>query len=180
MKKIFGIALIAIVLNGCAQSDPEDVLGRVGDVVNFSGYVWDVKYNEYQVGPGPNYFSRFYEDVFVDEDSGYLGGYMAKVGYDKVPELIDYLFYMGNIYEVTGQIDKAISYFNRTAAAKEGTNRTWFVINAYDHLAHIYKLKNDFPRALWYFQKTLVTAQQYHYPDWEILSKAANRCREIV
>lgn len=94
-----------------------------------------------------------------------------KVGYDKVPELIDYLFYMGNIYEVTGQIDKAISYFNRTAAAKEGTNRTWFVINAYDHLAHIYKLKNDFPRALWYYQKTLVTAQQYHYPDWEILSK---------
>lgn len=71
MKKVFGIIIAGIFFSGCMQSDPEDVLGRVGDVVTFSGYVWDVKYNEYQVGPGPNFFSRFYEDVFVD-DNGYL------------------------------------------------------------------------------------------------------------
>ena len=71
MKKIFGLLVISLWLNGCKQSDPEDVLGRDGDVVYFSGYVWDVKINEYAVGPGPNYFSGFYEDVFVD-DNGYL------------------------------------------------------------------------------------------------------------
>lgn len=57
---------------GCTQSDPEDVLGRIGDIVHFSGYTWDVKISEqYAVGPGPNYFSGYYEDVFVDEH-GYL------------------------------------------------------------------------------------------------------------
>jgi len=71
MKNIFLITIVAIGLSGCQQSDPSDVLGRVGDVVNFSGYVWDVKHNEYAVGPGPNYFSRFYEDIFIDEN-GYL------------------------------------------------------------------------------------------------------------
>ena len=71
MKKIFGLLVISLWLNGCKQSDPEDVLGRDGDVVYFSGYTWDVKINEYAVGPGPNYFSGFYEDVFVD-DNGYL------------------------------------------------------------------------------------------------------------
>lgn len=71
MKKIFGLLVISLWLNGCKQSDPEDVLGREGDVVNFSGYVWDVKINEYAVGPGPNYFSRFYEDIYIDEN-GYL------------------------------------------------------------------------------------------------------------
>ena len=71
MKKVFGIIIAGIFLSGCMQSDPEDVLGREGDVVNFSGYVWDVKINEFAVGPGPNYFSGFYEDVFVD-DNGYL------------------------------------------------------------------------------------------------------------
>lgn len=71
MKKIFGLLVISLWLNGCKQSDPEDVLGRDGDVVYFSGYTWDVKHNEYAVGPGPNYFSRFYEDIYIDEN-GYL------------------------------------------------------------------------------------------------------------
>lgn len=71
MRLIAIIGIISIVLSGCKQSAPEDVLGRVGDVVYFSGYTWDVKFNDYQVGPGPNYFSRFYEDVFIDEN-GYL------------------------------------------------------------------------------------------------------------
>lgn len=60
-----------LFLNSCAQSDPEDVLGRIGDKVNFSGYTWDIKSNEYPVGPGPNYFSGYYSDVFTDEH-GYL------------------------------------------------------------------------------------------------------------
>lgn len=69
---IVSVVLLGVLMLGCKQSDPEDMLGRNGDVVNFSGYVWDVKIAEaYQVGPGPNYFSGYYEDVFVDEQ-GYL------------------------------------------------------------------------------------------------------------
>lgn len=71
MKKILFIGMISLIISSCEQSAPEDVLGRVGDVVYFSGYTWDVKINEYAVGPGPNYFSGYYEDVFIDEN-GYL------------------------------------------------------------------------------------------------------------
>ncbi|HAE12906.1 MAG TPA: hypothetical protein DCG24_01675 [Bacteroidetes bacterium] len=68
---IAGLFLISLSLS-CSQSDPEDVLGRQGDEVNFSGYLWDVKIFENSVmGPGPNYFSGRYEDVWVDEN-GYL------------------------------------------------------------------------------------------------------------
>lgn len=63
--------LVGWMLTGCKQSDPEDVLGRQGDVVYFSGYTWDVKHATFQMGPGPNFFSRRYEDVFVDHN-GYL------------------------------------------------------------------------------------------------------------
>jgi hypothetical protein len=44
---------------------------RQGDIVNFAGRQWDIKSNEYAVGPGPNYFSKRYSDVWVDEN-GYL------------------------------------------------------------------------------------------------------------
>lgn len=72
ISSIFGFVCIGLLAFGCKQSEPEDVLGRTGDVVNFSGYLWDVKIAEsYQVGPGPNYFSGYYEDVFIDEQ-GYL------------------------------------------------------------------------------------------------------------
>lgn len=71
MKKILFIGMLLLIITSCKQSAPEDVLGRDGDVVYFSGYTWDVKINEFAVGPGPNYFSGFYEDVFVDEN-GYL------------------------------------------------------------------------------------------------------------
>ena len=66
------VALICLIVFGfgCEQSDPPD-FGRAGDVVKFSGRDWDVKISETVVGPGPNYFSGFQEDVFVD-DNGYL------------------------------------------------------------------------------------------------------------
>jgi hypothetical protein len=61
-----------LILSACKQSDPEDVLQRIGNEVNFSGYMWDVKISESTLqGPGPNYFSGLYEDVWVDEN-GYL------------------------------------------------------------------------------------------------------------
>jgi len=65
-------ALAGILLFGvaCEQSAPPD-FGRTGDVVKFSGLDWDVKIFETLVGPGPNYFSGFEEDVFVD-NNGYL------------------------------------------------------------------------------------------------------------
>ncbi len=72
VTKTLGAAFFALLAFGCKQSDPEEMLGRIGDVVYFSGYTWDVKiFEQYQVGPGPNYFSGHYEDVFVDEN-GYL------------------------------------------------------------------------------------------------------------
>lgn len=70
----------AALLSGCRQSDPEDVLDRIGDVVYFSGYAWDVKISDnVLLGPGPNYFSGYYEDVFVD-DQGYLHMRIAEHG----------------------------------------------------------------------------------------------------
>jgi hypothetical protein len=63
--------LIIVLLCACKQSDPNDVLGRKGDEVHFAGRIWDVKSSNQPVGPGPNYFSPFYDDVWVD-DKGYL------------------------------------------------------------------------------------------------------------
>ena len=57
------------VLSSCKQSDPEEALARTATEVTFSGRKWDIKsgYN----GPGPNSFSKAYENVWVDE-KGYL------------------------------------------------------------------------------------------------------------
>ena len=71
MRKLALLLLATLTLSTCKQSDPEDVLLRQGDVVHFAGRKWDVKSNEYAVGPGPNYFSKRYSDVWVDE-KGYL------------------------------------------------------------------------------------------------------------
>jgi hypothetical protein len=63
------LLLTACLFMTCKQSNPDDVLGRKGDIVHFSGRLWDIKsgYN----GPGPNSFSKDYENVWVDEN-GYL------------------------------------------------------------------------------------------------------------
>lgn len=69
---IVALTCFGLFAFGCKQSDPENIIGRVGDEVNFSGYKWDVKISEqFQVGPGPNYFSGAYEDVYVDQN-GFL------------------------------------------------------------------------------------------------------------
>lgn len=60
-----------MLITSCKQSDPNDVLGRKGDEIHFAGRIWDVKSSNQPVGPGPNYFSPFYDDVWVD-DKGYL------------------------------------------------------------------------------------------------------------
>ena len=67
---LLGVAAMAM-FSSCKQSDPEEVLMRQGDIVNFAGRKWDVKSSVNQVGPGPNFFSKLYEDVWVDEN-GYL------------------------------------------------------------------------------------------------------------
>jgi hypothetical protein len=67
--------LILALYAGCKQSDPNDILGRKGDIVHFSGRLWNIKsgYN----GPGPNRFSDAYENVWVDE-LGYLHMHINK------------------------------------------------------------------------------------------------------
>jgi len=69
MKIHYYISIVLILLGlGCKQSNPEDVLGRVGDEVTFAGRKWDVKWGLEPMGPGPNMFSRLYDDVWVDEN----------------------------------------------------------------------------------------------------------------
>ena len=65
-----GCSLVLIVLQSCELERPPDY-GRVGNVVRFSGKVWDVKTSLGSVGPGPNYFSGRAEDLFLD-GKGYL------------------------------------------------------------------------------------------------------------
>lgn len=79
VKKISAIIFTAMILvwAGCEQSNPEDVLARNGDVVNFAGRKWNIKSSTTQVGPGPNYFSKRYSDVWVD-DRGFLHMSIAK------------------------------------------------------------------------------------------------------
>jgi hypothetical protein len=69
MKSAILWVFLGLMLSACKQSDPEEVLGRDKDVVTFSGRKWDIKsgYN----GPGPNTFSKDYENVWLDE-KGYL------------------------------------------------------------------------------------------------------------
>ena len=71
MKHLILICCALFVLSSCQQSDPPS-FGRSGTEVYFSDMVWDVKVYENQThGPGPNYFSPYEDDIFVDED-GYL------------------------------------------------------------------------------------------------------------
>ena len=78
MKTHYYISIFLVLLGmGCKQSNPEDVLGRVGDVVTFAGRTWDVKWGLEPMGPGPNMFSRLYDDVWVDEN-GWLHLTIAK------------------------------------------------------------------------------------------------------
>ena len=71
IKKLFFITTMIVLMHGCQQSNPEEVLGRVGDTVTFAGRKWDIKSSTQPVGPGPNNFSKRYDDVWVDE-KGYL------------------------------------------------------------------------------------------------------------
>jgi hypothetical protein len=70
-QRFLTILLFAMICASCKQSAPEDVLGRIGDEITFANRKWDVKYSNIPVGPGPNYFSRLYDDVWVDAN-GYL------------------------------------------------------------------------------------------------------------
>ena len=73
----FLLSLSMVLIAGCEQSNPEDVLARNGDIVNFAGRKWNIKSSTSQVGPGPNYFSKRYSDVWVD-DKGFLHMSIAK------------------------------------------------------------------------------------------------------
>lgn len=62
--------LTSALFQSCDQSEPPS-FGRVGDVVSFSGYDWDVKHDNVLQGPGPNWFSNDLDDIYVDQN-GYL------------------------------------------------------------------------------------------------------------
>jgi hypothetical protein len=60
------LIFLASMLTGCQQSDPPEYW-RTGNKVEFAGKTWTIKSGD-NLGPGPNAFSSFYGDVFVDED----------------------------------------------------------------------------------------------------------------
>lgn len=78
LRKCMAIGSLLFII-GCKQSDPNDVLGRKGDIVHFAGRKWDVKSSTIPVGPGPNIFSKLYQDVWVDEN-GYLHLHISNRG----------------------------------------------------------------------------------------------------
>jgi hypothetical protein len=65
--KLFALIALSVITVCCEQSDPSDH-GRDGDKVTFSGGTWDIKHGPDMMGPGPNWFSDFYSDVFVDDE----------------------------------------------------------------------------------------------------------------
>ncbi|MEN9639735.1 MAG: hypothetical protein RLZZ262_1604 [Bacteroidota bacterium] len=72
MRKLVVMLLAISALTTCKQSSPEEIAYmRQGDIIEFAGRKWDIKSNEFAVGPGPNYFSKRYSDVWTDEQ-GYL------------------------------------------------------------------------------------------------------------
>jgi hypothetical protein len=64
--KLILLMILIFIGMGCEQSDPPDY-GRDGDRVTFSGRSWTVKTGSGLMGPGPNWFSNSYSDVFIDE-----------------------------------------------------------------------------------------------------------------
>lgn len=61
---------LGFMVLSCEQSDPSEH-GRVDNVLDFSGYKWDIKFGSQLQGPGPNYFTNDQNAVWVDE-SGFL------------------------------------------------------------------------------------------------------------
>jgi hypothetical protein len=89
-------------------------LERTRRTLRFSGYDWNVKYSDdLRVGPGPNYFSDAWEDVWVDEnDRLHLkivhrdGNWYATEVFTKVPfGYGKYVFYLASGVD---QLDKNV------------------------------------------------------------------------
>jgi len=70
LQAALGCMLLALILGGCKLEEPPS-FGRQGDLVRFSGRLWDVKSGAGLLGPGPNYFSNRPSDVYLD-GKGYL------------------------------------------------------------------------------------------------------------
>lgn len=66
----FLFLLLSAAILSCEQSDPS-VRGRVDNVLDFSGYKWDIKFGSQLQGPGPNYFTNDHDAVWLD-DNGFL------------------------------------------------------------------------------------------------------------
>ncbi len=74
LNRYLFLAIIVLAgLSACEQSDPPPLpdFGREGELVSFSGFDWIVKGNGQLQGPGPNYFSKREEDIFLDSN-GFL------------------------------------------------------------------------------------------------------------
>ncbi len=76
-----------------------------------------------------------------------------EIGYEKVQQNGDVLFFLSNIYYETGNYEKAEFYFKLTLQQK---NLKGFIqTQSLNTLAMMYKRQNDTARALQYFKKTL-------------------------
>jgi hypothetical protein len=70
MRHIILFSSIVLLIYSCAQSDPS-FNNRDGDILTFAGRQWTIKHANIPLGPGPNYFSDFPNDVWID-DQEYL------------------------------------------------------------------------------------------------------------
>jgi hypothetical protein len=70
IRQLIFFTLSVLALYSCSQPD-SSFTGRDGDILTFAGRQWEIKHANIPLGPGPNYFSNFPNDVWID-DQGYL------------------------------------------------------------------------------------------------------------
>tara|TARA_R110002096_G_scaffold132768_2_gene283170 strand:- start:6401 stop:7234 length:834 start_codon:yes stop_codon:yes gene_type:complete len=96
---------LILLLISCEQSDPE-IRGRVDNVIDFSGFKWDIKYGDQLQGPGPNYFTNDQDAVWLDENGFLHLSYTLRNGQWRATEVVsqDTFAYGTYIFTVQGDL----------------------------------------------------------------------------
>lgn len=99
------ISLFSISLISCEQSDPES-RGRQDNVIDFSGFKWDIKFGNQLQGPGPNYFTNDQDAVWLDDDGFLHLTYTNRNGQWRATEVVsqDTFAYGTYIFTVQGDL----------------------------------------------------------------------------
>jgi hypothetical protein len=104
MKKAVLFVMAAIFLLSCQQGEPS-FDNREGDVLAFSGRLWDIKiYKDQKWGPGNNYFTNHPNDIWIDDDGHLHLTVTERVGQWRCTEVIcqDTMGYGTYIWTIQG------------------------------------------------------------------------------